>query len=355
MEKRTFHTAKQRSLLDLEKLELRVRERELRARVVQARPSHEFKFSPFAVAAIAGVLSASSAVVTAYLGGVFATETQRQKSNGELQQLAIKNDAELKIQQSKYESDLRAKQVDQQFSIILKATENRTPQDAANNLLFFVQIGILPDPNGKIALMAKKKEVPIITTPAFSQITPRTELHSGQFWKVGEETVAYSVRPSNDGSGRIDLNPDWVQKNIVTVDVPQLVGVEGADSKGQVSMHRDAARALVNAFSEIEKAGFRDDIVLWGGAWVPRLTRGSSIQPSRHAFGLAFNINWKQNTFGAKPRPIGEIGSVLRLVPIFKRHGFAWAGDHERMDASTFYWAALPMRAPTLPSEEASR
>ena len=50
----------------------------------------------------------------------------------------------------------------QEFQIIVSASENRTQEDAAKNLLFFVEIGALRDKNGKIREYALKGEAPII-------------------------------------------------------------------------------------------------------------------------------------------------------------------------------------------------
>jgi N-acetylmuramoyl-L-alanine amidase len=50
----------------------------------------------------------------------------------------------------------------QQFQVIVRATEGLEEKDAAKNLLFFVEIGILSDENGKIRELAGKGVAPIL-------------------------------------------------------------------------------------------------------------------------------------------------------------------------------------------------
>ena len=121
----------------------------------------------------------------------------------------------------------------------------------------------------------------------------------------------------------IRITNDFVTSKIVTVHVPQLVGLDcyGSPFKGNVRFHKAAAQPLLNAFAEIEAAGMLPLVKTWGGSFVPRRIRGKTTL-SNHAFGLAFDINMKWNGLGKVGALAGEVGTVRPLVPIFEKHGF---------------------------------
>jgi hypothetical protein len=128
----------------------------------------------------------------------------------------------------------------------------------------------------------------------------------------------------------IKITNDFVADKLVTVHVPQLVGLDcyGSPFKGNVRIHRAAALPLVDAFNEIEAAGMRPLLKSWGGSFVPRRIRGKTTL-SNHAYGLAFDINMKWNGLGVPPALAGEVGTVRPLVPIFEKYGFYWGGFYK--------------------------
>lgn len=125
--------------------EIRLRERELKLkedelahrREMDARSSR-FQVSPWTT----GLIALLTTVATAGLTGFLSHRADVEKGK----------------------RDLALREREQQFQIVLKATENRTPEDAAKNLVFFVDIGYLPDPDSAIRRKAASGEVPIITT-----------------------------------------------------------------------------------------------------------------------------------------------------------------------------------------------
>jgi len=138
--------------------------------------------------------------------------------------------------------------------------------------------------------------------------------------------------------GAIDIDDQWERENIVTVFVPQLRGVKSyaGTCNGNVRWHKLASVQLQRAFQEVETEGLLKDVLFWGGSYVPRVMRGSKKNLSRHSWGIAFDINVDQNGFGVVPARPGMLGSVHRLVPIFKTHGFCWGGDWSHHDGMHF-------------------
>ena len=130
--------------------------------------------------------------------------------------------------------------------------------------------------------------------------------------------------PSNPENIRI--LGTWEQDNIVRVQLPQLVGVQGAPHDGGVRFHKKAANQLVALWKAWEDAGFLDRVLTWDGSFVPRFIRGSRTVLSNHAFGTAFDINAALNPRGTRPLLVGKKGSVRELVTIANDHGFYWGG-----------------------------
>jgi hypothetical protein len=132
---------------------------------------------------------------------------------------------------------------------------------------------------------------------------------------------------SMNGDSNIEIKGNWVQRNIIRVYVPTLDGVQtyGGRFSGQVSWHKDGAERLLHAFEEIKTQGLEADVLFWGGSFVPRRVRGAKSL-SHHSWGIALDLNPDQNPYRKPPAAMGTRGSVLRLVPIFEKHGFAWGG-----------------------------
>ena len=95
--------------------------------------------------------------------------------------------------------------------------------------------------------------------------------------------------PSNPENIRILGN--WEQQNIVRIQLPQLVGVQGAPHDGGARFHKKVADQVVDLWKAWDDAGLLGRVLTWDGAFVPRFVRGSRTALSNHAFGTAFDIN----------------------------------------------------------------
>jgi conflict system STAND superfamily ATPase/D-alanyl-D-alanine carboxypeptidase-like protein len=128
-------------------------------------------------------------------------------------------------------------------------------------------------------------------------------------------------RLSTDGT--VEYLDNWDQNNIMTVDIPQLQNIQGANG-GKVQFNRLAANQLKEAWAEVETQGLLNRVVSWQGSFA-RKAIGTRL--SSHALGLAFDINIEANQTGVVPALQGDPGSVRELVPIFQKHGFTWGGN----------------------------
>jgi|WetSurMetagenome_2_1015567.scaffolds.fasta_scaffold93445_3 hypothetical protein len=144
-------------------------------------------------------------------------------------------------------------------------------------------------------------------------------------------------------NGSIIIQGDWTQKNIVTVDIPQLNGVDmgGVACNGKIKFHRLAIAQLQGMWAAWEKAGLLNQVLTYGGSFVPRFIRGSTRNLSNHSFGSAFDVNVAWNLLGHEPAAKGQEGSVRNLVPIANDYGFYWGGHFSRRDGMHFEIARL--------------
>ena len=121
----------------------------------------------------------------------------------------------------------------------------------------------------------------------------------------------------------VALDPAWVRANITTESVPGL---------GRVTCHRAVLPALRGALTDVVRAGLGGGLGRFGGCYNPRLIRGGDSGGflSRHSYGVAVDLNTRNNVFG------GRVSMDPRIVDIFRRWGFAWGGTWTRPDGMHF-------------------
>jgi hypothetical protein len=133
-------------------------------------------------------------------------------------------------------------------------------------------------------------------------------------------------------NGTVEYLDNWDKNNIITVDIPQLRNVQGANN-GKIQFNRLAANQLKAAWAEVEAQGLLDRVLSWQGS-LARKAIGNRL--SSHALGLAFDINIDANPTGVVPALQGDQGSVRELVPIFQKYGFTWGGNWSVPDGGHF-------------------
>lgn len=142
--------------------------------------------------------------------------------------------------------------------------------------------------------------------------------------------IEFKRKPVPGNKENVVITNGWDKENIEKVIIPQLVGVSGAPHDGGVFFHRLARKQLLDMWAGWEKAGLRDRVLTYGGAYVPRLVRGTTSTLSNHAFGTAFDINVAFNFLGAMPALVGRKGSVRELVKVANDNGFWWGGHFSK-------------------------
>jgi hypothetical protein len=133
------------------------------------------------------------------------------------------------------------------------------------------------------------------------------------------------------GDGMIQIERDWVSRNIVSAQVPIFTG--------NVICHRLLIPQLRGALNEIVAQGLDHliDPTQYGGCWVPRhILFNPSRALSMHAWGLAIDFNVRGNEYGNRNPQMDP-----RIVEIFERWGFVWGGHWSTPDGMHFELGAL--------------
>lgn len=160
-------------------------------------------------------------------------------------------------------------------------------------------------------------------------------------WReFGGFNFVHAPRPDNPENIRI--TPPWEANNIVTVHIPELAHLPDTNG-GFVRFHRRVAEPVRALWAAWGAAGLVNRVLSWNGSYVPRFIRGSTTVLSNHAYGIAFDINTRDNGFKQPPARVGATGCVRELVPIANEHGFYWGGHWTNpVDGMHFELAYLP-------------
>jgi hypothetical protein len=130
------------------------------------------------------------------------------------------------------------------------------------------------------------------------------------------------------GSAYFTIEQSWVDRNIVTTDVPLL---------GSITCHRKLIPMVRGAIEDVMAAGLSSEIKVYSGCWAARtVARSLTAPPSYHAYGAAIDINAPENPYGTTPT------QDPRIVRIFEDWGFNWGGDFLIPDGHHFEFWSLP-------------
>jgi len=156
----------------------------------------------------------------------------------------------------------------------------------------------------------------------------------------------YAPAPTPGNPESIRFLDDWPDKNIITVEIPQLKLIKGVahesrmvgygPKSGMVSCHHLVATQMRGLWQAWEDHGLLHLVLTWAGLWAPRFIRRSRSVLSNHCFGTAFDINAPWNGFGQEPAGYQERGCVWDLVELAHEHGFYWGGHFQRKDGMHF-------------------
>lgn len=174
--------------------------------------------------------------------------------------------------------------------------------------------------------------------PAFSFIATSGDVRDRLFGRIEWRRAAYGRRD-------VVITNDWAARNLVNVQIPQLVRTPGGNG-GRVRFHRVAAEQLRRLWQTWENYDLLRFVLTYDGDFVARTIGADPRQPaynvlSNHAYGIAFDINARWNGYGVRPALVGQEGSVRALVELANLHGFYWGGHWAPpiQDGMHFEWA----------------
>lgn len=104
----------------------------------------------------------------------------------------------------------------------------------------------------------------------------------------------------------------------------------------RIYCNRDMVKPLTVAFRNLVEQGLVGELKTWDGCWCIRHKRGGSSSLSLHSWGVAIDVNAKENTMGKKPTLSPEV------VACFEEAGFDWGGRWHTPDGMHFQLRVLP-------------
>jgi len=130
------------------------------------------------------------------------------------------------------------------------------------------------------------------------------------------------------------LVPNQREVDIETAFVAEHITVERMPVLGNVRCHRLIMDDLRAALDEVVAAGLEDWLARsgYGGCFHPRRIAVGRENLSRHAWGIAIDLNVDFSQPGLGPVPPEE------FIAIMGRHGFRWGGDFATPDNHHFEW-----------------
>jgi hypothetical protein len=144
---------------------------------------------------------------------------------------------------------------------------------------------------------------------------------------VKETFGEFAARPLPDGT--LEIDPSWRRRNVETVTVPVL---------GEVTCHRALVPQLRAALRQAVAEGLA--YTLDGGYGGCYFARFIDYDPrgwlSRHAWGVAIDLNVSENLHGTKP------DQDDRLVRLLESYGFSWGGGWIVPDGMHFEFLRFP-------------
>lgn len=142
---------------------------------------------------------------------------------------------------------------------------------------------------------------------------------------------AFGQFPYRDiAGGRIEIDPEWVKQNIVTITLPGL--------NRQVEVHKDAADNFIMAFNYIKNGTTVVDgkevpllslIYTMDGTFVPRHVHWDANRGlSNHSWGTAIDINAAGHLRYVDPVKEPNNPNLILWEKAFKPAGFSWGNSY---------------------------
>jgi hypothetical protein len=119
--------------------------------------------------------------------------------------------------------------------------------------------------------------------------------------------------------------PDWASKNWIN-------SATGKPTT-RIYMNSDAHQPMLDALENLKKRGLLSELKTFDGCFNIRDVRGVPGMISTHAYGLAIDINAKENGLGKEPKLSKD------FVQCFTDAGWTWGGNFKRKDGMHFEFA----------------
>ena len=160
------------------------------------------RFSGGAVSLLGTVVALVTAFLTTVLGGYFGLQTtekdnlaqfelKQEEVRSELRIKELEVQGQLNVAKLSAEAERERLEIQQKFEIIVQATKGLPAEDAVENLLFFVEAGILEDQDGKIAKLVEQGSAPVLPAPpAPEPAQQETPQERNQLLERKEEVLA---------------------------------------------------------------------------------------------------------------------------------------------------------------------
>lgn len=155
---------------------------------------------------------------------------------------------------------------------------------------------------------------------------------------VKEQFGEFAFRPTGRGDG-IEIEQSWLDANIVDAHIEGL---------GTFRCNRAVMPYLRSVIADIDRGGMMDvidyeDFQVAGGCFNSRMMRGGDkgYALSRHAWGIAIDINPSTNPYGGPTTLDTDVGEA------FRRWGFVWGATWTVPDGMHFEWTGAPARLET--------
>jgi hypothetical protein len=155
---------------------------------------------------------------------------------------------------------------------------------------------------------------------------------------VKEQFGEFAFRPTGRADG-IEIEEAWLEANIVDTYIEGL---------GPFRCNRAVMPYLRSVVSDLDRQGLMDEIVyddfqIAGGCFNSRMMRGGDkgYALSRHAWGIAIDINPSTNPYGGPTELTSDVGNT------FRRWGFSWGATWTVPDGMHFEWAGAPAELET--------
>lgn len=137
--------------------------------------------------------------------------------------------------------------------------------------------------------------------------------------------------------GAIEILGEWKRHNIISFAPPFELREGRGRPLSVIHCHRLIAPALRRALKDLSARGLAHLINTFDGCFVPRHMSWDPDRPlSRHAWGIAVDVNARQFPYGSHAR------QNHRLIAAFARQGFTWGGDWRTPDPMHFEAVDVP-------------